>query len=175
MGWGAGGILGLVNVSDWNMDIQVSGGKLNDVYPCFQSGPYEETKRNLIKNKTSEGCSVQSYTSRKQAFAENTTNAIVLDISGNLDTEILLNLEKPAKMTITKSLRELAESNAVTFTGEFPSESIDLHQVVFSDNYSAQFEFTDTVNSEKGTDWYYVRVIQTNGQLAWSSPIWVGK
>jgi hypothetical protein len=24
-----------------------------------------------------------------------------------------------------------------------------------------------------GEDWYYVRVEQKNGELAWSSPIWV--
>ena len=25
-----------------------------------------------------------------------------------------------------------------------------------------------------GADWYYVRVTQHNGHMAWSSPIWVG-
>ena len=76
-------------------------------------------------------------------------------------------------MTVSKSLHELVENNAVFFTGEFPAESLILHPVVFSDHYSTSFEFTDTVDSQKEADWYYVRVIQTNGQMAWSSPIWV--
>jgi hypothetical protein len=36
----------------------------------------------------------------------------------------------------------------------------------------ASFEFTDK-NLEPGQSWYYVRVLQEDGQLAWSSPVWV--
>lgn len=36
----------------------------------------------------------------------------------------------------------------------------------------AEFEFLDNEVS-KGEHWYYVRVEQSNGELAWSSPIWV--
>lgn len=35
------------------------------------------------------------------------------------------------------------------------------------------FEFVDTDSPERG-DYYYLRVRQTNGAMAWSSPIWVG-
>ena len=37
---------------------------------------------------------------------------------------------------------------------------------------SAEFDFTDTAASP-GQSWYYVRVIQDDRNLAWSSPIWV--
>ncbi len=37
---------------------------------------------------------------------------------------------------------------------------------------SASFEFRDT-NIKPGESYYYVRVEQEAGQLAWSSPIWV--
>ncbi len=36
----------------------------------------------------------------------------------------------------------------------------------------ASFEYTDK-NATPGESWYYVRVLQEDGQLAWSSPIWV--
>jgi hypothetical protein len=36
----------------------------------------------------------------------------------------------------------------------------------------ASFEFTDQ-EPVRGESWYYVRVLQEDGQLAWSSPIWV--
>ncbi len=35
-----------------------------------------------------------------------------------------------------------------------------------------EFEFND-VNFEPGSNYYYVRVLQNNEQIAWSSPIWV--
>ena len=47
-----------------------------------------------------------------------------------------------------------------------------LHRIVFADNYEASY----TVDDEDGggsVNWYYVRVVESNGQLAWSSPIWV--
>jgi hypothetical protein len=36
----------------------------------------------------------------------------------------------------------------------------------------ASFEYTDG-DSGPGESWYYVRVLQEDGQLAWSSPVWV--
>jgi hypothetical protein len=37
---------------------------------------------------------------------------------------------------------------------------------------AADFEFKDN-DAAKGQHWYYVRVEQRDGELAWSSPIWV--
>ena len=175
MGWGPWSDLNLSRICDWEANIQISDGKLNDVYPCFQSGPFSEEKRNRIKGKTEEGFTIESYTSRKQAYEENPTNAVVLSISGSPKTKVTLNLQKPNEMTVSKSLGELTQNNAVFFTGEFPAESFVFHPIVFSDHYSTQFKFTDTAESKEAVNWYYVRVIQRNGQLAWSSPIWVEK
>ena len=38
----------------------------------------------------------------------------------------------------------------------------------------ARFEYVDR-QSSAGESWYYVRVLQEDGQLAWSSPIWIRK
>jgi hypothetical protein len=37
---------------------------------------------------------------------------------------------------------------------------------------TAEFEYVDN-EAGKGAHWYYVRVEQANGELAWSSPIWI--
>ena len=37
-----------------------------------------------------------------------------------------------------------------------------------------RFEWTDREFSP-GESWYYARVLQEDGQLAWSSPMWVSK
>jgi hypothetical protein len=55
-----------------------------------------------------------------------------------------------------------------------PLESVLVHRIVFSENYQADFGLRDKSETEI-TDWYYVRVVQTNGSLAWSSPVWVNK
>jgi len=81
-------------------------------------------------------------------------------------------LRRPVQKVFSKSLGELARSSDLFFTGPFTSESILVHRLVFADNYSTEFEFIDRVQSDK-RQWYYVRVQQTNGSLAWSSPIWI--
>jgi len=37
---------------------------------------------------------------------------------------------------------------------------------------AAEFDYTDT-SAASGESWYYVRVIQTDRNMAWSSPIWI--
>ncbi|UCC30010.1 MAG: hypothetical protein JSU86_17650, partial [Phycisphaerales bacterium] len=64
--------------------------------------------------------------------------------------------------------------NVVTFTGVFTSESTIIHRLVGPSEYSADVRFHDPRPAADGPDWYYVRVKQHNGQLAWSSPMWVG-
>ena len=41
-------------------------------------------------------------------------------------------------------------------------------------NAEAEFEYLD-VDAGPGDHWYYVRVEQVDGELAWSSPIWIGQ
>ncbi len=36
-----------------------------------------------------------------------------------------------------------------------------------------EFEWKDNENRSNGLSWYYVRVIQDDGELAWGSPMWV--
>ncbi len=62
----------------------------------------------------------------------------------------------------------------MTFTGRFTSESYIVHRLVGPSEYTATLRWTDSRDPDEGPDWYYVRVTQHGGHLAWSSPIWVG-
>ena len=171
-GWGPWDFFNLERVTDWEFDVHVSNGKIVSATPCFQSGPYDEDRRNKITRLDDHLCQFISYTSRKQAYEERATNSIILEIQGSPETEVDLSLTRPITIQLNKTLGELAVSSDITFTGDFPSESIMLHRIVFNENYQTAFEFSDQHVTET-TDWYYVRVTQTNGSLAWSSPIWV--
>ena len=49
------------------------------------------------------------------------------------------------------------------------------NEVVYTVNPAekqAEFEYTDNAPSA-GENFYYVRALQTNDEIAWSSPIWV--
>jgi hypothetical protein len=49
-----------------------------------------------------------------------------------------------------------------------------LHRLTFAENYETEFTFEDEGDGSRA-DWYYVRVVQANEEMAWSSPIWVEK
>ncbi|MFH1883035.1 MAG: hypothetical protein ABIL62_10040, partial [Planctomycetota bacterium] len=182
-GWGPWGDLNMARICDWQFRVTVSDGKIISATPCFQSGPFDEERRNKITTIDDESCKVISYTSRMQAYEERATNSIILEILGSPKTKLAIALTQPTQMAITKSLEQLAESSHTEFTGPFTSESMLLHRIVFSENYRTEFEFTEKRGTEKmvrqshhpelsrRTDWYYVRVVQSNGSVAWSSPI----
>jgi hypothetical protein len=171
-GWGPWGDLNMARICDWKFRIVVNDGRILCATPCFQSGPFDEERRNGISTIDDRSCEVVSYTSRMQAYEERATNSIILEIQGSPKTKLTTTLIQPTQMTVTKSLEQLAESSHTEFTGPFTSESLLLHRIVFSENYRTEFEFTDKRGAEK-IDWYYVRVVQSNGSLAWSSPIWL--
>jgi hypothetical protein len=52
------------------------------------------------------------------------------------------------------------------------SYKVHLFPAVHESEFTAELEWED-VPDRDGESWYYIRVIQNNGQTAWSSPIWV--
>jgi len=171
-GWGPWGDLNMARICDWKFGVTVSDGSIISATPCFQSGPFDEQRRNRLATVDDKCCEVTSYTSRMKAYEERATNSIILEIQGSAQTELAIAMTEPTRMTFTRSLAQLAKSSDVKFTGPFTSESVLLPRITFAENYRAEFEFTDRHKTDK-TDWYYVRVVQSNGSLAWSSPIWV--
>jgi hypothetical protein len=99
------------------------------------------------------------------------TKAVVLKVRGGPETRITVSLQAPTRLALTQSLRELAQSGETLSTGPFPRESALLHRLVFAEHYRTAYTVQDQ-DGGAGVNWYYVRVTQANGQLAWSSPIW---
>ena len=171
-GWGPWAAFKMPRTADWRFQVHVEGGKLLSVSPHFQSRPFDEQRRNRVSALTSRSCEVASYTSRENALDDKATHDVVLEIEGSPQTEVVLTFSQPNQLTLRGTLEELAESSRIAFLGEFSSESVMMHRVVFEENYATEFSVQDRAEGP-GTDWYQVRVVQTNGSLAWSSPVWV--
>ncbi len=171
-GWGPWAALGIGGVADWNIAIRVEGGVLEDLQPCFLPGPLEEGRRDRILERSPRGLRLISFTALRQQLDDWSQKAVVLKLRGDAATRLTFSLEAPRKVSLTQTLGELAESSEALYTGEFPRESALVNRVVFEDNYRASFAVSDT-GGGRAADWYYARVVQSNGQLAWSSPIWV--
>ena len=69
-----------------------------------------------------------------------------------------------------KALEELAEFGAILHAGPSCIESTLILSLDFIDNYQTEFEIQSKPKPRQ-TGWHCVRVRQTNGSLAWSSPI----
>jgi hypothetical protein len=117
---------------------------------------------------------VQSYTALKQQIDDWSQKAMVLRVEGDANTKVAVSCTKPSKCALTQTFRELAESNEMLFTRPFPWESAMLHRLTFAENYETEFTFEDEDDGAR-VDWYYARVVQANGELAWSSAIWLEK
>jgi len=95
-----------------------------------------------------------------------------LKVRATPDTRVTISLRSPTKVSLSQTFGQLAESGEMLFTGDFPKESAMLHRLVFADHYQTSYKVTDEDEGQHPT-WYYLRAVQANNQLAWSSPIWI--
>jgi len=162
-------------VTDWHITARLQGGRILDAQPCFQSGPFDEERRNRILERSETHCRWVACTSRHQAFDGVPTHAVILTLAGSADTVLRLEIEQPAPGTVSAALGDLLVRNTIHFTGPFPAESLMIHRLVPRRRAKATIALDDApAEMGEGADWYYVRVTESNGQMAWSSPIWVG-
>jgi len=172
-GWGSGGAVREENIFDWEFSVGIENGEILEATPCFQSGPFDEDRRDTLSRAGENRYTVQSYTSRSNAYEERATKGVILKLNATPETQLTVDIGQPVRKQVSKSMGELAESSDVAFTGEFTSPSMLFHRITFAEHYETAFEVEDN-RKPIADDWYYVRVQQSNGSLAWSSPIWVG-
>jgi hypothetical protein len=173
-GWGPWAALGLGRVCPWDLTLRLRGGRFLRALGCFQSAPFGEDLRDKLRLVSETEIRLESNTTREQCFAEDPTKALVCELEGGPEAVLSVHLRRPAEQTVQARLADLISDNVVTFTGVFTSESFILHRLVAPGEYAATVRWRDRRQPDQGPDWYYVRVTQHNGHMAWSSPIWVG-
>ena len=171
-GWGPWPALDMTRICDWDITITLDGGLLENVQPCFQAGPLDETRRDKILERSDRHLRVQSFTALREQFEDIPTKAVVLKIRGGPETCVTVTLNKPTNVSLSQTFQQLAQSNEMLFTGDFPKESAMLHRLVFHDHYHTSYKIRDADDGDDST-WYYLRAVQANNQYAWSSPIWL--
>lgn len=173
-GWGPWAALGWGGTADWRFRIEIEGGRIEALQTCFAPGPLDERRRDRVVSREASAVEVESFTALKQQVDDFAQKAIVLRVMGGPNTRVRVACEKPRRCELTQTLAQLERSSETLYTGDFPLESAMLNRVAFADHAQTAF----TVDDEDGgaaVNWYYARVFQANGQMAWSSPIWVEK
>ncbi len=174
-GWGPWGQLTLDRVCDWQGSIRLDGPRLTRATPMFQSGPFDEDRRDRLTGVTDAGLDFQSFTARQGAYGEDATKGVILDIEGQPEDRLTMQFTQPSQFTVQRTLAEIMAAGSSHFVGEFTSESVMVHRLLTPESFALGFTFTDESADASAADYYMVRVQQMNGQMAWSSPIWVNR
>lgn len=171
-GWGPWGDLALERTCDWAMRVDVRGGRLLRHFPCFQSGPFDEERRHRTSARGGGGLDIVSFTSRRGAYRQNPNQSVVLEIAGDADTRVKLALSKPVAQTHEYTLGQLADGSRNAFVGPFPAEGYQWHRLAPRRATSVAGACRVDLPDARGP--VYLRARQTNGQMAWASPVFVG-
>jgi hypothetical protein len=162
-------------ICQWDVKIAIEGGKFNGVERHFQTGPYDEQLRDRVTHTSERELHLKSFTSRKQAFLEDATKSVILEMEADPGAKLILEFSQPTEKRFVVPVADLILENAVEFTGVFTTESFVLHRLVSPEQYSCRVHWQDRGREQReGGDMYVLRVRQHNNQWAWSSPIWVG-
>ena len=170
-GWGPWGALALDRICDWEMELELQGGRLKRFFPCLQSMPFDEKRRHRFQRSGENGLAIRSYTARQNAYRENPNQSVVLEIEGGADTTLKLDLNEPVKQESRHALRELARGSVNRFTGPFPKEAWQWHRLVPLG--ASSVEGRCTLQVPAGRSHAYVRARQKNGHVAWGSPVFL--
>ena len=184
------------HIHDWTGVIQVTGGTLSAAIPNFASDPFDEHRRKRIDSVAADRCVWQSHTSRGGMFSTRNSStvgsandAVCFELKGSHDTRIDIEigchasnsiLSTPADFSVANhngmvsrsvTIGELLEGRVPIPMGK-PSSWIVVHRAHPRANMSMS-ERVELKNCRAGS-YAYLRVTQANGQMAWSSPIFVG-
>lgn len=169
-GWGPWGSLDTPKTVDWAFALTAQNARIERMFPCLTSGPFDEDRRHRFE--TSEtSVTARSYTSRKDAFNGHANQAVVVEFKGDASTQFGLSLTEPVPMSKSYDFADLCQRSFEFHTGDYPSESMQLHRMVPASLSTLRNEVTLPV--PEGPGFAYLRVTQKNGQMAWSSPVFV--
>lgn len=172
----------------WHGDFSIQGGRILSVEGCFS------LRNQLLEFKGENYIKYDLTTERrfKEAIDKN-IQQIIVEVEGSLDSKLILRCEnKILEFTLREALQkthilamvEEVQRDIEAKFGVKPNEvenpdiywhnayKIKVERAVPEVGYNVPFEFIDD-NPPKGKNFYYIRVSQLNGQMAWSSPIWV--
>jgi len=166
----------------WNGSLEIHGAQLAGVTAPGFHNPYGES------------FAIDPGNKNRVVFATRTRgrlNALILELRGaGTDTRIAVNLEATREQGKSPSpVTKAATIPGADLVFSFVDEKINrivrdfrvgrstdrmiLSVVDPRASMTQGFEFADTGDMKHG-DYYYVRVRQLDGALAWSSPFWVG-
>lgn len=195
-GWGPGGHYGFKKIESkvWNGSLELSEGRIISVEPCFTY--FGQRLRRVSEGRCDFTFTTQPRTPLRPLLAQHHRSSfqgVIFEIKAPLMSRINLRvdlvsldipfeeaLETERVIALTEEAKKAIYEQFGLAPGEVENPDIYWHnawkmkvyRAIPYEGYHAQFSYIDD-EIEEGENYYYVRVTQLNGQMAWSSPIWV--
>ena len=163
---------------DWDVELDVLGGILTGIEPRFrghdivapQAVEEDAYAFSHWEQKGENGVAFKTRTWGNPTTTTANTQGMSLEIEGDANTRLHARLNGQEIMV---GLGELLQHARAGYLGGYRTPAYRFNRAATQAEYTWQGSYAHQV-LEAGHDWYYVRVRQTNGQMAWGSPIWVG-
>ncbi len=163
---------------EWEVELKIRGGALIGIEPRFRGhdivapqaveqaayafSHWERADENGVFFKTRTWGNPTTTTASTQGMS--------LEIEGDANTQLFARLNGQESVV---SLGELLQYAQAGYTGGYRTPAYRFSRAATQAEYTWQGSYAHKVQ-EAGRSWYYVRVRQKNGQMAWGSPVWVG-
>lgn len=173
MGWGEVGV-----TVDWDVELEVVGGRISAVEPRFHGNDIVEPSENDEPEEFSfsswtqhdeQRVSLQTRSQGNPTVMTDATQRFALHVFGDESTELIARVNGEE---LRYNVAELLRGPRVSYLGGFLTGAFVFDRAEPSSSLDLNFSVEDA-GSGADEDWYYVRVRQHNDQYAWSSPIWV--
>ncbi len=170
LGWGEKNEL-----VDWQVALQVEGGRLLQVEPRFRGreivAPQENGEPHIptshILQSGEANLHLFTQTWGNPTSSTPSTQGIGLLIQGNPSASLKIVAND---VPFSVNLGDLAQGGQSFYLGGFLTPAILCHKLASHSEYCLSRELEH--QGESG-GWYTARVIQKNGQGAWGSPVWI--
>ena len=175
---------------DWDGQLKITGGRILQAIPCFRRNVASRVGRGITGLSDSE-CSWKSRTeqARGSMSFRRYADAVAFEVECDEEARLQFTLACAGlKRDVLTSPAEILDKSTVIYMEKIPPTNdgaywhgmescakFKIHQGWLAEHLTLDLTHEDNPveQSQDRADFYYIRLLQRNGQRAWSSPIWV--
>ncbi|NLW50522.1 MAG: DUF3604 domain-containing protein [Candidatus Brocadiaceae bacterium] len=175
---------------DWTGRMELQGGRLRQAIPCYR-GSMASRLGTGVDHLEGGLCTWTSRTEKPEAWGFSRRSADVLAVEADCRPDARFDLTMATgryRRRLSLSARDVLARSHLAYMEDVPPTNdgshwrsmetylkLKVHRGHPIERLSVDLSLEDPADDSPagGTDFYYVRLIQRNGQRAWSSPIWV--
>ncbi len=172
-GWGRG-----KTRSDWLIMCHVLNGRILGCQPCFRNSTFamdEEESSERILERTEDTlkwtCRAVPNPSGMMGgthFNASGTQAVILDLEAGSNTSLQV---KANGISFDLPVSDLVNGSVAKNLNGLGSPALKIHRAVAESEFTFKFEET-LENPPEINGFLYARIVQSDGQVGWTSPIW---